>query len=122
MRCCSTRYAARQRGTGKPQFAGEGVYGFVRNQIAADAIGREGIKYVPYLATLFVFIAVLNVAGIVPFAQFPATSRIAIPMFLAIISWVIFNYVGIKRQGFGGYFRTCRSRRVYPRRSTRCSR
>ncbi|MGH8824445.1 MAG: F0F1 ATP synthase subunit A [Jiangellaceae bacterium] len=90
---------------GKLQFAGEGVYGFVRNQIAADAIGREGIKYVPYLATLFVFIAVLNVAGIVPFAQFPATSRIAIPLFLAVISWVIFNYVGIKRQGFGGYFK-----------------
>lgn len=101
-------YYAARRGSlvpGKLQFAGESVYGFVRNQIAADAIGREGIKYVPYLATLFGFIAVLNIAGIVPFVQFPATSRIAIPMFLAIISWVIFNYVGIKRQGFAGYFR-----------------
>lgn len=90
---------------GRLQFAVEGVYGFVRNGIAADAIGREGLKYVPYLFTLFVFIAVLNLAGIIPVLQFPATSKIAIPLFLAIISWAIFNYVGIRRQGLGGYFK-----------------
>jgi len=90
---------------GKLQFAAEGVYGFVRNSIAADAIGREGIKYVPYLATLLAFLIVLNISGIIPFLQFPVTSRIAIPLFLALISWVIYNYVGIKRQGFGGYFK-----------------
>ena len=90
---------------GKLQFAAEGFYGFVRNSIATDAIGREGIKYVPYLATAFAFLITMNIAGIVPFAQFPASSRIAIPMFLALITWVIYNYVGIKRQGFGGYFK-----------------
>ena len=90
---------------GKLQFAAEGVYGFVRNSIAADAIGREGIKYVPYLATLLAFLVMLNISGIIPFLQFPVTSRIAIPLFLALISWVIYNYVGIKRQGFGGYFK-----------------
>jgi len=90
---------------GKLQFAAEGVYGFVRNSIAADAIGREGIKYVPYLATLLAFLIVLNISGIIPFLQFPVTSRIAIPLFLALITWVIYNYVGIKRQGFGGYFK-----------------
>ncbi|SDU56939.1 F0F1 ATP synthase subunit A [Jiangella alkaliphila] len=90
---------------GKLQFAGEAVYGFVRDGIARDAIGREGIKYVPYLVTLFSFIAVLNISGIIPVLQLPATSKIAIPLFLALISWVIYNYVGIKRQGFGGYFK-----------------
>jgi F-type H+-transporting ATPase subunit a len=90
---------------GKLQFAAESFYGFVRNQIATDAIGREGIKYVPYLVTVFAFLVVMNIAGIVPFAQFPATARIAIPLFLAVISWIIYNYVGIKRQGFGGYFK-----------------
>ncbi|MBD0293359.1 MAG: F0F1 ATP synthase subunit A [Jiangellaceae bacterium] len=89
---------------GKLQFAAEGFYGFVRNQIAADAIGREGIKYVPYLATLLAFLVALNISGIIPPLQFPATSKIAIPLFLAVISWVIYNYVGIRRQGFGGYF------------------
>jgi F-type H+-transporting ATPase subunit a len=90
---------------GKLQFAAESFYGFVRNQIATDAIGREGIKYVPYLVTVFAFLVVMNIAGIVPLAQFPATARIAIPLFLAVISWIIYNYVGIKRQGFGGYFK-----------------
>ncbi len=99
-------FAVRRAGIvpGKLQFAAEGFYGFVRNSIAADAIGREGIKYVPYLATLMAFLIVLNISGIIPFLQFPATSRIAIPLFLALISWVIYNYVGIKRQGIGGYF------------------
>jgi F-type H+-transporting ATPase subunit a len=90
---------------GKLQFAGESAYGFVRNSIALDAIGKEGMRYVPYLATLFFFVAVLNIAGIIPVLQFPATSRIAIPLFLAVISCAIFNYIGIKRQGFGGYFK-----------------
>jgi len=90
---------------GRLQFVGENVYGFVRNQIAVDAIGREGLRFVPYLATLFVFIVALNISGIIPFLQFPATSRIAIPLFLAVISWVIYNFVGIRRQGLVGYFR-----------------
>ena len=90
---------------GKLQFAAESGYNFVRNGIVPDTIGREGYRFVPYLATLFFFLAVMNVSGIIPILQFPATSRIAIPLFLAIISWVIFNYVGIRRQGFGGYFK-----------------
>jgi F-type H+-transporting ATPase subunit a len=91
---------------GKLQYVGENLYGFVRNQIAIDSIGREGIKYVPYLASLFFFIAVLNIAGIIPVLQFPATSRIAIPLFLAIVSWLIFNIIGIRRVGFVHYFKS----------------
>jgi F-type H+-transporting ATPase subunit a len=90
---------------GKTQFLGESVYGFVRNGIAMDSMGREGLRFVPYLATLFAFIVTLNIAGIIPFLQFPATSRIAIPLFLAVISWVIFNTIGIRKFGFGGYFK-----------------
>jgi F-type H+-transporting ATPase subunit a len=89
----------------KVQFMGEGVYGFVRNNIVGDTIGREGRKFVPYLATLFCFLVVLNISGIIPVLQLPATSKIAIPLVLALISWVIFNYVGIKRHGFVGYFK-----------------
>lgn len=91
---------------GRLQFVGEGVYGFVRNTIAGDAIGPEGRKFVPYLATLFCFIAVLNISGIVPVLQFPATSLIAVPLFLAAISWLIYNAVGIRRHGFVGYFKS----------------
>lgn len=48
---------------GKTQFAGESVYGFVRNAIAFDAIGPQAMKFVPYLVTLFSFILVLNISG-----------------------------------------------------------
>ena len=86
----------------KMQFAGESVYGFVRNGIVGDAIGHEGRKFVPYLTTLFCFIAALDLAGIVPLVQFPATSKIGIPLGLALISWAIFNVVGeeLKRFAF----------------------
>ena len=90
----------------KGQYAGESLYGFVRNSIALEAIGKPGMKYVPYLATVFFFLATMNIAGIVTFVQFPATSRIAIPLFLAVISCVIFNAIGIKRAGFVGYFKS----------------
>jgi F-type H+-transporting ATPase subunit a len=89
----------------KMQFVGESIYGFVRNDIVGEAIGREGRKFVPYLTTLFCFIAVLNIAGIIPVLQVPATAKIAIPLFLAVFSWAIFNIVGIRRHGFLGYFK-----------------
>jgi F-type H+-transporting ATPase subunit a len=90
---------------GKLQFAGESVYGFVRNSIAGEAIGHGSRKFVPYLATLFCFIFVMNISGVLPLVDFPATSKFAIPLFLAIISCVIFNYVGIRRHGFVKYFK-----------------
>jgi|tagenome__1003787_1003787.scaffolds.fasta_scaffold20924757_1 F-type H+-transporting ATPase subunit a len=90
----------------KGQFAGESVYGFVRDSIVGDTIGlREGLKYVPYLATLFCFIAVLNLSGIIPILQLPANAKIGIPLVLALISCVLFNWVGIRRHGFVGYFK-----------------
>ena len=91
---------------GKAQFAGESVYSFVRDGVARDVIGsHEFLKYVPYLVTLFAFIAVNNVFGIVPLIQFPPMSRIGFPIVLAVITWLIFNYIGIKRKGLGGYFK-----------------
>lgn len=90
---------------GRLQFAGESLYGFVRNDIARDAIGHEGLRFAPYLATLFSFIALNNVFGIIPVLQFPSTSHIAFPLVLAVFSWLIFLYLGIKRVGFVKYFK-----------------
>jgi F-type H+-transporting ATPase subunit a len=87
------------------QFAGEGVYRFVRDGIAQDTIGPEFARYVPYLTTLFSFVLVNNIFGIVPFLQFPSMSRIGFPAGLALLSWLTFNYVGIRRKGFGRYLK-----------------
>ncbi|MGB7860548.1 MAG: F0F1 ATP synthase subunit A [Acidimicrobiia bacterium] len=73
---------------------------FIRDGVGRDVIGTEGIKYVPYLLSLFLFILVSNLFEIAPFINFPITSRMAIPAFLALITYVIFVFVGFKKNGF----------------------
>jgi len=90
---------------GKLQFAGESAYGFVRNGIGLETIGKAGLPFVPFLATLFFFISFNNLAGIIPMLQLPATGRIAYPLVLALLVWFVYLYVGMKRAGVFGYFR-----------------
>jgi len=46
-----------------------------------------------------------NIMGIIPFAQIPPTGRFAFPVVLATITYVLFNWVGIRQQGVGPYFK-----------------
>lgn len=79
----------------------EQAYMFVRNQIAVDVIGpKEGLKYAPFLASIFFFIFFCNLLEIVPGINFPVTSRMAVPALLAIITYVTFVFIGFKKQGF----------------------
>jgi F-type H+-transporting ATPase subunit a len=91
---------------GRLQFAGEYVYGFVRNSIAQETIGtREYAKFVPYLFGLFLFVLINNFYGIVPLFQFPSMSHIGYPAALAIVSWLVYNGFGIAKHGFFGYLK-----------------
>ena len=90
---------------GRSQFSGELAYGFVRDGIARDTIGVEGLRYAPYLTTLFFFVLVNNIFGVVPFLQFPSMARIGFPTVLALITWLVFNYVGVRRKGIGPYLK-----------------
>lgn len=90
---------------GRFQFAGEGVYGFIRNGVGRDVIGHGFEKFVPYLVTLFAFIYVNNVMGIFPGLNFPTMSRIGFPIVLALFTWVIYNYIGMRKFGVYGYFK-----------------
>ncbi len=81
------------------QNAVEAVVDFVRNGIVLEVMGREGLPFLPFLTSLFVFIWVNNLYGIIPGIQFPTTSRMAIPAFLAILVWFVFNIVGVVKQG-----------------------
>jgi F-type H+-transporting ATPase subunit a len=78
---------------------------FVRRQIILEVIGPEGMRFLPYLVALFFFIFFANVIEIIPFINFPVTSRMAIPGFLALCTWALFNWVGIRRQGLGRYLK-----------------
>ena len=91
---------------GKLQFVGEEAYGFVRNSMGRDIIGSaEFLRFVPYLVTVFFFILVNNLFASIPFIEFPTMSRAGMVYGLALLSWLIYNYVGIKKHGFVGYFK-----------------
>jgi F-type H+-transporting ATPase subunit a len=87
------------------QFAGESVYSFVRNGLGRDIIGHEFIRFVPFLFTLFTFILVNNIFGIVPLLQFPAMSRFGFPLVLALLTFVVFHATAIKKKGLGPYLK-----------------
>lgn len=78
---------------------------FVREQIALPLLGDQADRYLPLLATLFFFIFIGNMFEVIPGFSFSANSRIAIPLVMALTSWVIYNAIGIKRHGFFGYLK-----------------
>jgi F-type H+-transporting ATPase subunit a len=85
---------------GKLQFAGEAAYGFVRNSIAKDIIGgRDFIKYVPLLFSLFFFILVNNIYGAIPVIQLPSFSHVGGAYVLAGIVYFTWIAIGIKKNG-----------------------
>jgi len=89
---------------GRLQSVVEMLIDFIRT-LASDIIGAKGARYVPLLTTFFVFILFMNLAKLTPFLMLPPTSRIAFPLFLALIAWAVYVGAGIKEQGFIHYFK-----------------
>ena len=87
------------------QNVGESFYGFIQNGIILETMGPDGLKYTPFLGSLFIFVLSCNFWGIIPVAQMPVNARIALPFFLALLVWAIFVVVGIKKQGPFGYLK-----------------
>jgi len=89
----------------KRQWLAESIYGFTRENIAKEMIGHEGVRFAPYLTTLFCFILLTNLFGLIPFIQVSPNSHIAFPIVLAVISYVMFIWVGVRKHGVGNFFR-----------------
>lgn len=90
---------------GKFQSLAELGIQFVRENIAIPMIGPEGNQFMPLLATLFFAIFFWNIFEVVPGVNFSSNSRIAFPLVMAIVAWVTYNGVGIRRHGFIGYMK-----------------
>ena len=86
----------------------ESTVDFIENGVVMQTMGRDGLGWTPFLLSLFLFIYLCNVPGIIPFLQMPATARMALPAALALMVWVVYNGAGIKHQGFGGYMKSVR--------------
>ena len=79
---------------------------FVRDQILRPQMGKKGDKWLPFLLSLFFFIWVNNIMGIIPILYFPAMSKYGFPVVLAVMVWVIYMGLGIQEAGPSA---TCRT-------------
>jgi F-type H+-transporting ATPase subunit a len=89
---------------GRWQLAVEGVTGFIGSMLATN-VGPEGRKYVPWVFTVFMFVLVANLIGMMPFGIIPGvhpftvTSQFTVTGILAIISFSIVLITGFWRHG-----------------------
>jgi F-type H+-transporting ATPase subunit a len=72
---------------------------FVRDGIVKETMGHDGLGWMPYLTTLFFFIFFCNLTEIIPGFQMPATARMGIPLFLSLLTWLLFIITGVVKQG-----------------------
>jgi F-type H+-transporting ATPase subunit a len=81
----------------------EMTYEFIDNGITKDVVGHDAGRFTPFLGALFLFILFLNFWEIIPGLQFPPTSRMGIPGFLALMVYVVYLVTGFKNQGITGH-------------------
>jgi F-type H+-transporting ATPase subunit a len=87
---------------GRLQSFVEMLYELVANMIRDNA-GKEGMKYFPFIFTLFIFILFGNVIGIIP-GTFTFTSHIIVTFALAFVVFLGVTVIGFSRHG-AGYLR-----------------
>ncbi len=91
----------------RKQATTEAAYGLVRNGLGRDVIGsHDFLKFMPLLFTLFTLILLNNLFSIIPVVQFPTMSRVAFPAVLALVVFGVYHWIGIRKHGFLGYFKS----------------
>ena len=78
----------------------EGVMLYLRNEVYMPVIGHGGEKYIPFCLTLFFFIAIANLLGLVPYGA-TATGNIAVTLTLALITFIVVEVAGMRALGKG---------------------
>jgi F-type H+-transporting ATPase subunit a len=89
---------------GRLQALAEICYGFIRG-MCLDNIGAEGARFFPFVFTLFFFVLMGNLLGLIPFS-FTYTSHIAVTLALALLVFVLVTAVALRIHGlhFFSYF------------------
>ena len=107
------------------QTAVEVIYSLMRDNITHGNMPDEmAAKWFPFLGTLFLFIWYCNLIGYLPlptnseatfnvfgahipsFALYAATANISVPLVLALVVFIAFNFVGVRAQGPIGYIKS----------------
>ncbi|MCL4145800.1 UNVERIFIED_CONTAM: hypothetical protein GTU68_056451 [Idotea baltica] len=81
----------------RTQSIAETLYGFVYTMVE-DVTGKDGIKYFPYIFTLFIFILFSNFLGLLPMS-FTTTSHIAVTAILAFAVFFTVTIIGFVKNG-----------------------
>ncbi len=81
------------------QLVSEMLYEFVANMVS-DSAGKAGMKFFPFVFSLFMFVLVANLFGMIPFF-FTVTSHIIVTFALAMLVFVVVVVYGFWKNGFG---------------------
>lgn len=92
-------FAVRKRSLvpGRLQGFVEMTYGLIEN-LMEGTTGREGMRFLPLIFTLFVFISSMNLAGMIPHS-YTATSQVITTGFMAIVVFVGVIVIGFAKHG-----------------------
>ncbi|RMF60014.1 MAG: ATP synthase F0 subunit A [Calditrichaeota bacterium] len=84
----------------------ESIVLFVRDEIAIPNMGeKHGKQMTPFLSTLFFFILVLNLMGLIPLFS-TATGNISVTAGLAVITFIMTQVNGMRENGVFGYLKS----------------
>ncbi|MDI6901203.1 MAG: F0F1 ATP synthase subunit A [Anaerosomatales bacterium] len=75
---------------------------FVRDSLCIETMGPEGRKYVPFVGTIFFFVLFNNLIGLIPGSK-PGTGTMGTTVTWAVVVFIVYNAIGIKRHGVWGY-------------------
>jgi len=78
---------------------------YVRDEVIYPSLGEEdGRRMLPFFLTVFFFVLVMNLCGMVPWGNSP-TGNVNVTAGLAIIAFITIQTQGIKKNGLGGHLK-----------------
>ena len=81
------------------QSLAEIVYEYVAGMVKEN-LGEEGMKFFPWVFSIFIFILILNLVGLIP-GNFTVTSHIIVTFALAAMVWLVATFIGFWTHGLG---------------------
>jgi F-type H+-transporting ATPase subunit a len=84
---------------GRLQSIAELSYEYIANMVREN-LGEEGMKFFPWVFTIFIFILTLNLLGLIPHS-FTVTSHIIVTFAFAAMVWITVTLLGFARHGVG---------------------
>ena len=73
--------------------------------LLVENVGHEGVRYVPFVGAISIFILLSNLMAVFPFFAAP-TGTVTVPLACATLTFLYFNWQGARHHGVGGYLKT----------------